>query len=68
MVTVWIWDPELLDGLCAFHLYEELARRRFFLTTLILRNVWNCYVVSAKLRRAQKTGDLRMISIEMIVK
>lgn len=66
MMTMWIWDPELLDGLCA--LYEELARRRFFLTTLILRNVWNCHVVSAKLRRAQKTRNLRMISIEMIVK
>ena len=42
-------------------------RRRCFLTTVILRNVWNCHMVSAKLSRAQKMGDLRRISIEMVI-
>lgn len=42
-------------------------RRRCFLTTVILRNVWNCHMVSAKLSRAQKMRDLRRISIEMVI-
>lgn len=38
------------------------------MTTLILSYMWECYAVSAKLRRAQKTGDVRIISTEVTIK
>lgn len=38
------------------------------MTTLILRYVWDCHVVSTKLKRAQKAGDMGIIRTEMIIK